>query len=314
MDHITHVNDIPEAARNGILVIGNFDGLHRGHQALLARARAAADTAQKPLCVLTFSPHPRSLFRPDDPPFRLTDDTIKREWLERSQVDFLITLTFDWDFASQTAEQFIDRVLKAALVPAEIIVGADFHFGQLRKGTVDTLRAAGLAVTVQDKIADATGVLSSSAVRQALRAGNLARARMILGRDWELRGTVQSGDRRGRELGYPTANVPMGDYLHPAYGVYATWVRIEEDGPDAPWMMAATNIGIRPMFALRVGQVEAHILDFDRDIYGKTLRLRLVDRLRGEAKFESLEALIAQIGQDCAITRKILSREHVYVK
>jgi riboflavin kinase/FMN adenylyltransferase len=310
MDHYTTLDAIPAAAQNAVLVIGNFDGVHRGHRALLDHARALARAKSLRLNVLTFTPHPRSLFRPDDPPFRLTDDAIKHELLSAADIDALITLNFDWDFASQSAEDFMAHVLKESLAPAMIVVGADFCFGQLRRGNVESLREAGFDVAVMDKVSDALGPLSSSAIREALRIGDLDRAGHILGRPWEMRGVVQSGDRRGRELGYPTANVPLGTFLHPSYGVYAARVRILEDGVDAPWWMAATNIGIRPMFQLSVGQIEAHILDFDRDIYGKTLAVQLIQKLRGEAKFDSLEALIDQIGRDCVTVREILTASH----
>lgn len=300
--------EIPPAARGCVVAVGNFDGVHGGHAALIAAARQMADRAGVALAVLTFEPHPRRLFRPDDPPFRLTDDATRAALLAGLGVDHLYCLTFDWDFASLSAGDFIDRVLGAGLDAAHVVVGADFCFGQLRRGTAQTLIDSGIAVTVIDKVGDEDGPLSSSAVRQALRAGDMARATRILGHPWDMNGVVQVGDRRGRELGYPTANVPLGDFLHPGYGVYAAWVKIADDGADAAWMMAATNIGIRPMFALPVGQIEAHILDFSRDIYGHRLCVRPVQKLRGEAKFDSLDALIAQIGQDCLRVRAILSQ------
>lgn len=308
MKAYTTITALPEPAQDHVIVIGNFDGVHRGHQGLLAEARKVALAHHKKLGVLTFEPHPRHVFRPDDPPFRLTTPETKFERLMACGIDTLFTLNFDWDFASQTPEQFIDRVLRQGLRASHIVVGNDFRFGQLRKGTAQTLIDAGLAVTVLDKFSDdEDGVIfSSSAVRQALRGGDMDTANDLLGWPWEIRGVVQVGDRRGRELGYPTANLRLGDLLHPGYGVYATRVQIVEDGPDAPWHLSATNIGIRPMFALQIGQVEAHIFDFDRDIYGKTLRVRPVKRLRGEAKFENLDALIAQIGRDCEDARKIL--------
>lgn len=307
MQTFTALADLPPAAQDCVIVIGNFDGAHRGHQALIAEARMIATAMGRKLGVLTFEPHPRHLLRPDDPPFRLTTPEIKMERLAACGIDYLFVPAFDWDFASQTPEQFIDNVLRRALKAAHCVIGNDFAFGQMRKGNAQTLKASGLPVTVIDKIDDdGEGPLSSSAIRQALRAGDMDHANDLLGWPWEIRGVVQVGDRRGRELGYPTANVALKDILHPAYGVYASWARIVEDGPDAPWMPSATNIGIRPMFALPQGQVETYIFDFSREIYGKTLRVRPVRRLRGEAKFDSLDALIAQIGKDCAEARDIL--------
>lgn len=301
--------NLPDSARGAVIAIGNFDGVHRGHQALLAEARQIADAAGRKLGVLTFEPHPRNLFRPDDPPFRLTTPDLKAERLAASGADYLFALPFDWDFASLTAEQFITRILKDGLNAAHIVVGYDFAFGQLRKGTPDTLRASGLPVTIVEKIADeGDDAFSSSAIRKALRLGDIRHANDLLGWPWEIRGVVQVGDRRGRELGFPTANLRLGDLIHPAYGIYATWIKIvEDDGSESNWLPGATNIGIRPMFALQEGQVEAHIFDFNRDIYGKTLRVRPVARLRGEAKFDSLDALITQMGLDCREARQILA-------
>ncbi len=302
--------DLPAQAQGAVIIIGNFDGVHRGHRTLIDLAREKARALNAPVGVLTFEPHPRALFRPDDPVFRITPAAIKERQLAAAGVDLLFTLNFDWDFASLSPQQFIDQVLKNGIAPAHIIVGQDFCFGQLRKGTTDTLKECGLPVTAIDKVVDEDGDdVSSSAIRQELRFGNIDAANMLLGWDWEMEGVVRKGDQRGRELGYPTANVPLGETLHPAYGIYATFVKIVEDGPDSPWLPAATNIGIRPMFELPVGQIESYIFDFDRDIYGKTMRIRPVKRLRGEAKFESLEALIAQIKKDCQEARAILRQE-----
>lgn len=310
METFTRCTDIPPQAKGAVIAIGNFDGVHKGHQALLAQARDIAKSAGKPFGVLTFEPHPRHLFRPDDPSFRLTTPDLKAERLELCGVDFLYALPFDWDFASLTAEQFITQILKEALGASHIVIGYDFCFGQLRKGTPETIQASGLPVTIVEKISDAEAeAFSSSAIRKALRLGDLDRANELLGWPWEMRGVVQVGDRRGRELGFPTANMRLGSLLHPAYGIYATWLKVvEDDGSESEWLPSATNIGIRPMFALQEGQVEAYIFDFARDIYGKTIRVRPVKRLRGEAKFDSLEALIIQMNRDCDEAREILQK------
>lgn len=258
------------------------------------------------LGVLTFEPHPRKLFRPDDPPFRITPPMVKHRLLKECGVDFIVALPFDWDFASQSAEAFVQNILVAALAPAQVIIGFDFRFGQLRKGDASTIEAAGIPVKAFGAVANKDGEkYGSTSVRQHLRAGEIAEANALLGWDWTIEGTIFHGDRRGHELGYPTANILLGDLLHPAYGIYATLVRIK--GEDR-WRPAATNIGIRPMFELKQGQVEAHILDFqDRDIYGNTIQVRPIKRLRGEAKFASLDALIAQIEEDCRQTRSVLA-------
>ncbi len=297
--------ELPDAAKGAVIVIGNFDGVHRGHQTLIDLARTKAHVLNAPIGVLTFEPHPRALFRPDDPVFRLTPASVKEERLREAGVDILYSLKFDWDFASLSPQQFIDDVLRAGLNPAHIIVGQDFCFGQLRKGTTQTLIEQGLSVTAIDKVVDEDGDdVSSSTIRQALRHGHPATAHELLGWEWYMEGTVAKGDQRGREMGFPTANVALGETLHPAYGVYATYVQIEG---ESVWRPAATNIGIRPMFELQVGQIESHIFDFNRDIYGKTLRVKPIKRLRGEAKFENLGALIRQITADCDDARKILT-------
>ncbi len=293
--------------KGAIIAIGNFDGVHLGHRALLAEAKKVAGANHAPLGVLTFEPHPRKLFRPDEAPFRITPPPVKHRLLGECGVDFIVSLDFDWDFASQSAEEFVQKILVQSLAPSHIVIGFDFRFGQLRKGSAETIEAANIPVT---KFAAAVSGMgekySSTAVRQALRLGDIDTANAILGWNWEIEGTVFRGDRRGHELGYPTANILLGDVLHPSYGIYATLVMIE--GEDI-WRPAATNIGIRPMFEVKEGQVEAYILDFpDRDIYGKVLRVRPVKKLRGEAKFTSLDALVAQIEADCGQVRQILQK------
>lgn len=307
MDTLRNYKDLKAAHQDHVIVIGNFDGVHRGHRKLIEMAKDMAAAKGKKCGILTFEPHPRSLFRPDDKPFRITPFPLKEEKLAEAGIDTLYALEFNWDFASQSAEDFIKHVLAGGLMPAHTIVGYDFRFGQLRKGEPQTMIDAGLPVTIIEKLDNENGeAFSSSAIRTALRHGDIEAANAMLGWEWGMRGVVVKGDQRGRELGYPTANVRLEDTIHPLYGVYATLVQIAEDGPDAPWLPAATNIGIRPMFELSVGQIEAHILDFHRDIYGKTLRVKPVQKLRGEAKFDSLEALIRQIETDCTHTRDIL--------
>lgn len=304
MKNINDISAVTDDCKGAVIVIGNFDGVHRGHLALLGAARALADAQGIPCGVLTFEPHPRRLFRADEPPARLTPHALKMERLAVANMDFALSLPFNWDLASLSKEDFITGILQKGLAAAHVVVGYNFRFGQLRKGTPEDIEKAGIPVTVIEQVEQAGGAeLSSSAVRQALRHGDIARANAVLGWAWEIRGTVIKGDQRGRELGYPTANIALDDTIHPAYGIYAAYVQIE--GEDT-WYQSAVNIGIRPMFEVPVAQVEAHILDFDRDIYGKILRVKLVQRLRSEAKFDSLDALITQIEEDCRQTRTVL--------
>ncbi len=299
----TYIN-LPEDAHNTVVVIGNFDGVHLGHQALLKKGRDLAEHLSVPLSVLTFEPHPRQLFRSDEAPSRITPAALKRERLETCGVDNVFSLPFDWDFASQSADDFVRNILKTGLQAVHVIVGFDFKFGQLRQGTPQTIIDAGLNVTIIDEVkSDGDEEFSSSTVRSLLRHGKIDKANEVLGWDWEIRGQVFQGDQRGRELGYPTANMKLDDTIHPAYGIYACFVRLV--GEDH-WRMGATNIGIRPMFEVPLAQVETFIFDFDREIYGQTLCVRPVKRLRGEAKFESLDDLIVQMDEDCEESRKIL--------
>ncbi len=298
------LQSIAEDAKDAIVIIGNFDGVHKGHQALIHQGAMLAIEQGKKLAVLTFEPHPRKLFRPDEPPTRITPLSLKEICLKANGVDILYALEFDWDFASQSPEMFIAEILQQGLGAAHIVIGDDFHFGQMRKGTPDLIKEMGVPTTIVEKIATDKGeIYSSSLIRAALRQGDIKTANEMLGWQWEIRGEVIKGDQRGRELGYPTANVPLGETVHPAYGVYATLTRIEG---EEKWHMSATNIGIRPMFEIPTAQVETFIFDFDRDIYGKTLHIRPVQRLRSEAKFDSLDALIRQMAEDCDKARDVL--------
>lgn len=296
--------DIPKEAQNSVVVIGNFDGVHRGHLALLDRAKVLAAEKNTSVSVLTFEPHPRKLFRPDNPPFRLTPPLVKAWRLETLGVESLFSIGFDWDFASQSAESFVQDILIDGLKAAHVVVGYNFRFGQLRKGEPATIEAAGIPVTVIDEVVEeGDAKISSSQIRQALRHGRINEANKLLGWNWEMRGEVVKGDQRGRELGYPTANFQLGDMVHPSYGVYAARVQIEG---EYEWHSAAINIGIKPMFEVSQAEVESYIFDFDRDIYGKTIRVQPVQFLRGEAKFESVDELITQMDKDCAQARDIL--------
>lgn len=298
------ITKIPQKAQNSVIAIGNFDGVHKGHKELLVKAHSIAREKECSFGALTFEPHPRKLFRPDDPPFRITPSNIKLERLEKAGLDFVCELQFDWDFASQTAQSFVQDILNNGLNAAHVVVGYDFCFGQLRKGSPQTIIDAGIETTILEKICDeGESALSSSRVRSALRHGKINEANAILGWYWEIRGQVVKGDQRGRELGYPTANMALDDTVHPAYGVYATLVKCA--GEDV-WRAAATNIGIRPMFEVPTAQVETFIFNFDREIYDQTLRVRPVQKLRGEAKFNSLEELIVQMDKDCAQAKEIL--------
>ncbi len=296
--------DLPDDAQNCVVVIGNFDGVHRGHRLLLSEAKKKANELGLPLAVLTFEPHPRQLFRPDEPPCRITPHKVKVDLLGKAGVDYVFALPFNWDFASQSADDFVQKILVDGLCASHVFIGSDFKFGQLRKGTPQTIRDHGVSVTEISKLQDKDERdFSSSRIRQLLRHGKIEEANDILGWKWEIHGEVFQGDQRGRELGFPTANMKLDQTVHPAYGIYACFVSIE--GDDTRYM-GACNIGIRPMFEVPIAQVETYIFDFNREVYGKTLAVQPVKRLRSEAKFDSLDALIDQMNKDCIQSREIL--------
>lgn len=304
MEVFNFTQSIPEEFKGAVTALGNFDGLHRGHQALLEITRKQALDRGRPFGVLTFEPHPRRLFRPDDAPFRITPLPVKLERLKALKADAVFILDFNWETAKLSADDFIAKILKEKLGLSEIALGADFHFGQNRSGNLVTLQNAGMNCTTVGLVKDANhAVYSATRIRGLLQSGQIEEANALLGWDWEIQAIVEKGDQRGRELGYPTANMALGETIHPSYGIYATLVQIE--GEDQ-WRMAASNIGIRPMFEAPVALIESFLLDYSGDLYGKRLRVRPVRKIRDEAKFNSLEDLIVQMEKDCATAREIL--------
>jgi riboflavin kinase/FMN adenylyltransferase len=294
--------------------MGNFDGLHRGHAVLIGQVRDLARAEGRPAAVLTFEPHPRSVFLPGAEPFRLTPFRAKEHELARLGVDLLFVQHFDLGFAAKSAEDFVAEVIVGAIGAGHVVVGWDCTFGNRRRGNPDLLRAAsaeyGFGVTVLEPVrgADAT-VYSSTHIRELLKAGKPREAAALLGRFWEIDGRVAAGDRRGRTIGFPTANLGLDDYLQPAFGVYA--VRVRGDGPDDPFagrtVDGVANLGLRPTVGGLVPRLEAHLFDIDADLYGRHLRVALVDFIRPECKFAGLDALKAQIAEDAAQARAILA-------
>jgi riboflavin kinase/FMN adenylyltransferase len=294
--------------------MGNFDGLHRGHAVLIGRARDLARETGRPAGVLTFEPHPRSVFVPTTEPFRLTPFRVKERELARLGIDLLFVQHFDLAFSKKSAEEFVGEVIVGAIGASHVVVGWDCTFGNRRRGTPDLLQAAGLQhgfeVTVIEPVRgeDAT-VYSSTHIRELLKAGKPREAAALLGRLWEIDGRVATGDKRGRTIGFPTANLGLDGYLHPAFGVYA--VRVSGDGADDPLagrtIGGVANIGLRPTVGGLVPRLEAHLFDTDVDLYGRHLRVALVEFIRPEQKFAGLDALKAQIATDAARARMILA-------
>jgi len=300
----------PSEWKGATVAFGNFDGVHRGHQALLARAAEQARALGAPLVVLTFEPHPRRFFVPDTGPFRLTLPPAKVRLLAQYGVQAVLAQRFDASFASLSPDAFVDDVLLGGLGARHIMCGYDFTFGARRGGNVEMLRAMGEAkgfgVTVLDPVMREGEIYSSTRIREALRAGWASAAAELLGHDWEIEGAVEMGDQRGRTIGFPTANVALGEHLRPRFGVYA--VRALVDGKNgSEWRDAVANLGRRPTFGKLQENFEVHLFDFSGDLYGQTLRVALVDFIRPEMKFSGLDQLKAQIAADGAAARKILA-------
>jgi len=307
-----HETDLTSDARGAVLTLGNFDGVHLGHQAVIAEAGKIARATGKPLGVLTFEPHTKAFFRPDQPPFRLTPLRVKLHALEALGVDYVVALAFDEHLASVSAEAFAADVLSRGLGISHAVAGGNFRYGNKHAGTMETLAAAGrdhgFGVTRVSPVSAADGtVYSATAIRKFIADGDLRGAAALLGRPYEIDGRVVTGDKRGRELGFPTANLEITDYMRPAYGIYAIRALVDRPG-DAVWIDGVANLGIRPMWRTKEPMLEAHLFDFNEDIYGQVLRVRLIERLRPEAKFESIEELVEQVDRD-----KIAAREALLV-
>lgn len=301
-----HWTGIGPAHRGASVAMGNFDGVHLGHQAVIALAAEAP----APLGIVTFEPHPREFFAPAAPPFRLMNAEARTHRLEKLGVRELYELPFDATLAGMEAETFVAEVLVAGLGVAHVTVGADFCFGKGRGGTVETLRQAaarhGFGVTIADLVAADGEEISSTAIRTALAEGRPRDAARMLGHWHRIEGPVLHGEKRGRELGFPTANMAL-DGLHlPKLGIYAVRADVLA-GPHAGSYDGAANLGIRPMFGTNRPNLETHIFDFSGDLYGEHLSVALVECLRPEMTFDGLPALIAQMEADCARARAILA-------
>lgn len=292
-----------------VAAIGNFDGVHLGHQRVISKARQAADMAGLPLAIITFSPHPRAYFRPDDAPFLLMDKQAKTEALQAAGADMVIYVAFTKALQSCSAEAFARDVL-AQLGVCHLFAGADFAFGRGRSGDMQTLTELGTAydmsVTPVSLLSDDhAATISSSRIRAALQSSQIALAASMLGHDPVISGQVLKGDQRGRLLDFPTANLPLTDVLAPAFGVYAVEAQIGTPA-DGVRLQGVANIGVRPTVNDRGILCETHIFDFDQDIYGERLTVYLKGFIRNEAKFNGLEELKAQIAKDVETARSLL--------
>jgi riboflavin kinase/FMN adenylyltransferase len=302
--------NLPTQARGAVVALGNFDGVHRGHQALIATARGIADARGAPLAVMVFEPYPREFFRADAEPFRLTSLRTKAGLLGERGVDLLIVVHFDAKLAAMLAQDFVMDVLLKDLAAAHVVVGEDFRFGKARGGDAALLsymgEMEGFSVTIVAPLADGPDAkISSSRIRAALQEGRPEEAARLLGHPWSIEGHVATGDRRGRTLGFPTANLTLQNLLHPAFGVYAVRAR---RGADETVYDGMANFGRRPTFAVATPLFETHLFDFAGDLYGQLLHVELIAYLRPERKFESLDALQAQLVADSHAARAIGTR------
>ncbi len=304
MTVIAHFKDVPEAARGCSVALGNFDGVHAGHRAVIDGALAAGG----PLGVATFEPPPRQFFRPDDPPFRIYRPTRRNERLVELGAKAVFELPFNADMAAMTDETFARDVLKNGIGASHVTVGFDFRFGRGRMGDAARLaslgRALGFGVTVIEKIETLGTKASSTAIREALIAGEPERAAEILGHDWVIDGIVEHGEKRGRTIGFPTANLHLGDLIHPRHGVYAVRARL---AGETAWRDGVANFGRTPTTGIRDPLLETFIFDFEGDIYGQQLEVALVRFLRPELKFDSLDEMVERMHEDVKTAQRHLA-------
>ena len=307
MERLTLNTGIPERLRGAILALGNFDGFHIGHQAVVGRAVARGHHQRKPVIVATFDPHPVRFFKPGVPPFRITSLDQRQRLFAHAGADAMLVFGFDAELASTSAEDFVAELLADRIGAAGVVTGDDFTFGKGRSGNAVILRELGAvhgieAEAVAPVCLDGEPV-SSSRIRDALAAADPGTATRLLTRPFAIQGVVERGDRRGRTLGYPTANLSLGSYQRPAYGIYAVRVRLDDDSEHA----GVASLGIRPTFEPPKELLETYVFDFDGDLYGRTIEVALHAFIRPERKFDTLDALRAQMDQDSTDARRLLA-------
>lgn len=304
---------LPARSRGCVLALGSFDGFHLGHQNVIGRAAQIADDMNAPLGVFVTEPHPRMVFQPDMPAFLLTPLATKAQLLADFGVDHLCALPFNKHVATMCAADFVLNILIKQIGAIHLVFGYDYRFGQKRGGGADVLtwmgNYEGFSTTQLEPIGvgvegSAGEIYSSTLVRQAIREGMVRRAASLLGHWWSVEAVVQQGDQRGRTIGFPTANMEIEDYIKPRYGVYAMRIHLPKTGEN---LVGVANVGKRPTFDKEDVKLEVHIFDFDRDIYGETLQCEFVSFIRGEQKFDGIDALKAQITKDCDTAKLALS-------
>ena len=307
MRFLDHRDPLPESLRGAIIALGNFDGFHLGHQRVAKEAIDWARAEGRPAIIATFDPHPVRFFKPDAPPFRLTTLEQRQELYLAAGATAMLVFHFDGALAGTTAEDFVRVLLAERLGAKGVVTGGDFTFGKARGGNFKRLvelgREVGIEARAVDPVMDGGAPVSSSRVREALREGNPQEAARLLTRPFAIRGVVEHGDKRGRTIGYPTANLSIESYLRPQYGIYAVTGRVLSTGE---LLKGAANIGIRPQFEPPKELLEPYFFDFSGDLYGQEIEVAFHHFLRGEAKFDSLDALTEQMERDCNRARTLL--------
>ncbi|MFL6742547.1 MAG: bifunctional riboflavin kinase/FAD synthetase, partial [Sphingomicrobium sp.] len=307
MQRLTLAGGIPDDLQGSIVALGNFDGFHLGHQAVVGRAVQRGFHERRPVIIATFDPHPVRFFRPDVPPFRLTSLDQRERLFAHAGADAMLVFEFGEELRSTSAEDFVAELIGRRVGAAGVVTGDDFTFGKGRGGNVEVLRTLGArrgiaAEAVAPVLLDGTRI-SSGRIREALEAGDTPRATRLLSRDFAIEGVVQRGDRRGRDLGYPTANMALGDYQRPRYGIYAVRVTLD-DGSEHP---GVASLGVRPTFDPPVELLETHLLDFEGDLYGRKIEVGLHAVIRDEKKFDDIDALVTHMRDDEAKARHLLA-------
>ena len=307
MQRLTLSDGVPESLKGAIVALGNFDGFHLGHQVVVGRAIARGFHERRPVIVATFDPHPVRFFKPDVPPFRLTTLDQREALFAHAGADAMLVFQFDKALAVTSSEDFVSEVLGKQIGAAGVVTGDDFTFGRGRKGDVAMLQQLGKQNGI---VAEAVGAvlldgirISSGRIREALEAGDTGTATHLLTRDFAIEGVVQRGDARGRHLGYPTANLELGDYQRPKYGIYAVRVTLD-DGSEHP---GVASLGVRPTFDPPKELLEAHLFNFDGDLYGRKVEVALHAYIREEKKFADVETLVANMKEDEAKARHLLA-------
>ena len=308
MDVVHGFSGLDASRKGGAFALGNFDGVHLGHQALLDQTRGFAAEHGMAASVIVFEPHPRDFFRPDGPPFRLMSDQRRIKTLAGLGLDRMHILPFNTAMMNRDPGAFAREILHDGMGVDAVFTGAGFHFGKDRAGDTASLQmlgeSYGFSAHVADLVTGETGVISSTRIREALTEGRVRDAEVLLGRPWIIDGIVEEGDRRGRTIGFPTANIPLARYQRPKFGVYAVRLQL---GGAGPWLAGVANVGVRPTVDGQEERLEVHLLDFDNDIYGRQASVAFHAFLRPEQKFNGLDALKFQIARDADDARRILA-------